>query len=54
MLATFIPSVFADEVSEATSEGTIKVGINAEFPPFEYYEDGKLTGFDIDLMNYIG
>ncbi len=41
--------------AEATAEGTITVGINAQFPPFEYYnENGELYGFDIDLMNYIG
>ena len=40
--------------SETTVEKTIKVGINAEYPPFEYYENDKLTGFDIELMNYIG
>ena len=33
----------------------IKVGINAQFPPFKYYdENGELYGFDIELMNYIG
>jgi len=46
--------IFATDTSETTQNGTIKVGINAEFPPFEYYEDGILTGFDIDLMNQIG
>ena len=33
----------------------IVVGTNAEYEPFEYLnEDGKLTGFDIDLMNALG
>lgn len=32
----------------------IYVGTNAEFPPFEYLENGKITGFDIELMNEIG
>ena len=32
----------------------LKVGTNAQFFPFEYYENGELKGFDIDLMNYIG
>lgn len=30
------------------------VGTNAEFPPFEYLEDGKVVGFDMDLMRAIG
>lgn len=30
------------------------VGTNAEFPPFEYLEDGKVVGFDVDLINALG
>lgn len=29
------------------------VGTNAEFKPYEYLEDGKMVGFDIDLMTEI-
>lgn len=28
----------------------IYVGTNAEYKPYEYLEDGKIAGFDIDLM----
>lgn len=32
----------------------VVVGLNAEYPPFEYVDDnGDLAGFDIDLMNAI-
>ncbi|MGL6063937.1 MAG: transporter substrate-binding domain-containing protein [Fusobacteriaceae bacterium] len=30
------------------------VGTNAEFKPYEYLENGKLVGFDIELMEEIG
>lgn len=30
------------------------VGTNAEFVPYKYLENGKLTGFDIELMELIG
>lgn len=30
------------------------VGTNAEFMPYEYLENGKVVGFDIDLMEAIG
>lgn len=30
------------------------VGTNAEFMPYEYLENGKIVGFDIDLMEAIG
>ncbi len=54
MLLIMSTAVFADGVDGPMQSDKIKVGINAEFPPFEYYnENGELTGFDIDLMNYI-
>jgi polar amino acid transport system substrate-binding protein len=38
----------------AAELGTVTVGTNAEYPPFEYVdEDGNITGFDIDLMEAI-
>lgn len=30
------------------------VGTNAEFAPFEYMENGKIVGFDIELINKVG
>ena len=30
------------------------VGTNAEFAPYEYLENGKMVGFDIELMDAIG
>lgn len=42
-------------VEEPTEKTKIKVATSADFKPFEYYdENGELTGFDIDLMNYVG
>lgn len=32
----------------------IYVGTNAEFPPFEYLENGEIKGFDMELVNEIG
>lgn len=32
----------------------IYVGTNAEFQPFEYLENGKIVGFDVELMEEIG
>lgn len=38
-----------------TKEKTIRVGTNAEFPPFEYMDNnGKPTGFDVALIKAIG
>jgi polar amino acid transport system substrate-binding protein len=32
---------------------TYKVGTSADFPPFEYVEDGEYVGFDMDLIRAI-
>ena len=50
MLCSMAIAAFADD----TVNDVVKVGINAEFKPFEYYEGDELKGFDIELMNLIG
>lgn len=35
------------------TNGTISVATNAEFPPYEYFEDGKPVGIDMDIMQAI-
>jgi len=56
MLLSMGTVAFAEEATTSGArevKGIIKVGISADFPPFEYMENDKLLGFDIDLMNYI-
>ena len=56
MLFSMTAVAFAEETTTSGArevEGIIKVGTSADFPPFEYMENDKLVGFDIDLMNYI-
>ena len=33
--------------------GTLVVATNAQFKPYEYYEDGKIVGIDMDMMRAI-
>ncbi len=33
--------------------GTLTIGTNAEFPPYESYENGEIVGIDIDIMQAI-
>lgn len=40
--------------SLAKENKTLYVGTNAEFQPFEYLENGKIVGFDVELMEEIG
>lgn len=35
------------------TNGMLTVGTNAEFPPYEYYEEGKITGIDMDIMQAV-
>jgi polar amino acid transport system substrate-binding protein len=49
----------AEETEEASADlgliedGTLRVGSDINFAPFEFIEDGEEKGFDIDLMNEI-
>ncbi|MEG0730641.1 MAG: transporter substrate-binding domain-containing protein, partial [Cetobacterium sp.] len=38
----------------SVAKETLIIGTNAEFAPFEYLDNGKVVGFDIDLINEIG
>lgn len=51
---TIICSMAIAAFADDTVNDVVKVGINAEFKPFEYYEGDELKGFDIELMNLIG
>ena len=33
--------------------GTLTVATNAEFPPYEYFENGKICGLDADMMQAV-
>lgn len=44
-----------DAQTEGESKGTLIVGTNAEFPPFEYMgDDGQPDGFDMALIKEVG
>ena len=44
-----------DANAEGESKGTLIVGTNAEFPPFEYMgDDGQPDGFDMALIKEVG
>lgn len=39
--------------TETGKNAPLIVATSADYPPFEYYKDGKIIGFEIDLMNAI-
>ena len=48
---TSVLALTACNNSNQKDPDTLYVATNAEFPPFEYLENGKPTGFDIDFAN---
>lgn len=34
-------------------KGIIKIGINIDYPPFSYKDNGKIVGFNIDFLNLL-
>ncbi|WP_312963007.1 cystine ABC transporter substrate-binding protein [Stutzerimonas nitrititolerans] len=48
----FMPVFAADLLDEIKANGTIKVGLEGTYPPFNYQdESGRLTGFEVDFAN---
>jgi cystine transport system substrate-binding protein len=48
----FTPVFAVDLLDEVKANGTLKVGIEGTYPPFNYQdESGQLTGFEVDLAN---
>ncbi len=51
---TMLCSVTIAAFADGAADEAVKVGINAEYEPFEYYRDGELKGFDVELTDLIG
>lgn len=41
------------EETKAAAGGTLIMGTNAEFPPYEFYEEGKIVGIDAEIAQAI-
>ena len=39
--------IFAFSSGRNSVENPLRIGISADYPPFEYHKDGKLVGIDI-------
>lgn len=35
-------------------DGVLKIATNATFPPYEFYDNGKITGIDVDIARAVG
>ncbi len=54
LLACLLMGLLVVTMGGAVVAKTYVVGTSADFPPFEYVEDGEIVGFDIDLIKAIG
>jgi His/Glu/Gln/Arg/opine family amino acid ABC transporter permease subunit len=43
-----------DALARLRQRGTLAIGTDATYPPFEFIENGKLQGFDIDIGDEVG
>ncbi|QPF75171.1 transporter substrate-binding domain-containing protein [Roseateles sp. DAIF2] len=43
----------ADLLDEAKQRGSLRIAVEGTYPPFNYREDGKLTGFDVEIAEGI-
>lgn len=44
----------ADTLARVRAAGVLQVGNGGAFPPFEFVENGRLAGFDVDLGEELG
>ena len=52
-IALIAVNVLLAGCKQEKSDDKMKFGTHADYPPFEYYVDGKMTGFDIELAKLI-
>ncbi len=53
MLFPIVPSARADVLPAIKQRGELVNGVEAQNPPFEYVEKGKIVGYDVDLAEAI-
>lgn len=44
----------ADGKQQPAGKPTYRVGLSAEYPPFEFQRDGRIVGLDVDLAQALG
>lgn len=55
LVASCAPASSSGDLDAIIESGTIKVGTNSEYPPFEFLtSNGELAGLDIELAKIIG
>lgn len=50
ILGIFLAAVLVFSGCTAEKKESIQVGLSADFPPYEFYEDGKIVGIDPEII----
>lgn len=46
--------VKSKDMHKMNEKKILTVGLSAEYPPFEFFQQGKIIGFDVDLIEALG
>ena len=46
---TAASAMAADLLDSVKQRGTLRVAVEGTYPPFNYKENGQLTGFDVEI-----
>jgi len=52
-LCLWVVGVSARELDEIRKEGVLRLATEGSTPPFNYYQNGRLTGFDVEMGDAI-
>jgi polar amino acid transport system substrate-binding protein len=44
----------ADTMATARQKGVLRIGVEAAYVPYEFFKEGKIVGYDPDIMEIIG
>jgi polar amino acid transport system substrate-binding protein len=55
LLATVLGSAaMADALDDAKKRGELIIGMEAQYVPYEFFKDGQIIGYDVDILNKFG
>lgn len=52
-LAVSMTACGSSKKGKESSSGVLTMATNAEFPPYEYYDNGEIVGIDVEIANAI-
>jgi len=47
-------AAMADALDEVKKRGELVIGMEAQYVPYEFFKDGQIIGYDVDILNKFG